>query len=84
MIHERPLIKLTQDGQQYENHFRTPATPPGESTGIAQDKRPPLQDFDRLILHSFVESHIGAFMSHLDGLEIDPGEVEAIMERLKP
>jgi hypothetical protein len=72
-----------QHGRKYENHFRTPATPPGESTGTDQGKRPPLLDYDRLLLHSFIESHIGPFMRHLDDLDIDPVEAESILEALK-
>lgn len=62
----------------------SPATPPGESTGTAQGKRPPLSDYDRLLLHGFVESHIGFLMRYLDGKDIDPVEAESILEVLRP
>ncbi|MCP4118552.1 MAG: hypothetical protein GY737_24770 [Desulfobacteraceae bacterium] len=62
----------------------SPATPPGEPTCTAQGKRPPLSDYDRLLLHGFVESHVGPFMRYLDSEDIDPTEAELILETLKP
>ncbi len=73
-----------QDGRQCDNHFRSPATPLEDAPRTAQGKRPPLLDYDRLLLHGFVTSHIGPFMRYLDSEDIDPVEAESIMEALKP